>query len=124
MHWEESNMTSKELNYMLIQWVPEIAMSYEKEVEWQEGDETGSHIIFGDVLVPHIIKLVEGEEKEQLKKIFEFIEHLLSIDDEYAEEVVVLSVIESLYYRLENFSEVYLLMKEKTKSCFQSLKRG
>ena len=45
-------MTSRELNYMLIQWVPDIAESYKKEVEWQEGDETGSHIIFGDVLVP------------------------------------------------------------------------
>ena len=117
-------MTSRELNYMLIQWVPDIAESYKKEVEWQEGDETGSHIIFGDVLVPHIIKLVEDQENESLKKIFEFIEHLLLLDDEYAEEVAVLSVIESLYYRLENFSEAYLPMKEKTKMCFESLKQG
>lgn len=115
-------MTSRELNCMLIQWVPEIATIYEKEVEWQDGDETGSHIIFGDVLVPHIIKLVEDQENESLKKIFDFIEHLLSMDDEYAEEVVVLSVIESLYCRLENFSETYLPMKEKTKLCFESLK--
>lgn len=116
-------MTSRELNCMLIQWVPEIAVSYEEEVEWQEGDETGSHIVFGDVLVPHIVKLVEAEEKESLKKIFEFIEHLLSLDDEYTEEVVMFSVIESLYCRLENFSEVYLYMKEKTRMCFENIKQ-
>lgn len=113
-------MTSRELNCMLIQWVPEIAAPYEKETEWQEGDETGSHIIFGDVLVPHIIKLVEDQENESLEKIFDFIEHLLSLDDEYAEDVVVLSVIESLYYRLENFREIHLPMKEKTKLRFES----
>ncbi len=117
-------MTSRELNRMLIQWVPEIAESYKEEVEWQEGDETGSHIIFGDVLVPHIIKLVEAEEKESLKKIFEFIEHLLSLDDEYAGEVVMVSVIESLYYRLENFGAVHLYMKEKTRLCFERLKQN
>ena len=117
-------MTSRELNGMLIQWVPEISESYEKEVEWQEGDETGSHIIFGDVLVPHIIKLVDDHEYESLKKIFEFIEHLLLLNDEYAEEVAVLSVIESLYYRLENFSEVYLPVKEKTKLFFERLQQA
>ena len=117
-------MTSRELNRMLIQWIPEVAATYEKEVEWQEGDETGAHIIFGDVLVPHIIELVEEQESESLKKIFEFIEHLLSLGDEYAEEVVMLSVIESLYYRLENFSAVYLPMKEKTRLCFERLKQG
>ena len=117
-------MTSRELNYILIQWVPEISVSYEEEVEGQEGDETGSHIIFGDVLVPHIIKLVESKEKESLKKIFEFIEHLLSLDDDYVEEVVMFSVIESLYYRLEDFSEVYLRMKEKTRLCFENIKKN
>ena len=117
-------MTSRELNYMLIQWIPEIAEAYEKEIEWQEGDETGSHIIFGDVLVPYIIKLVEDQEGEALKKIFDFIENLLSLDDEYAEEVVALSVIESLYYRLENFSEVYLPVKEKTKLFFERLQQA
>ena len=117
-------MTSRELNSILIKWVPEVVASYEKEVEWQEGDETGSHIIFGDVLVPHIIELVEEKESESLKKIFEFIEHLLSLNDEYAEEVVMLSVIESLYHRLENFGEVYLPMKEKTRLCFERLKQG
>lgn len=117
-------MTSRELNCMLIQWVPEIAASYKKEVEWQDGDETGSHIIFGDVLVPHMIKLVEEQDNESLERIFDFIEHLLSLDDEYAEEVVVLSVIESLYYRVKNFRETYLPMKEKTRLCFESLKQG
>ena len=117
-------MTSRELNCMLIQWVPEIAATYEKEVEWQEGDETGAHIIFGDVLVPHIIELVEKQDRESIKKIFEFIEHVLLLEDEYAEEVVVLSVIESLYYQMEDLSAVYLHMKEKTRLCFERLKQG
>ena len=117
-------MTSRELNYMLIQRVPAIAELYKKEVEWQEGDETGSHIVFGDVLVPYIIKLVKDQDNESLEKIFDFIEHLLSLDDEYAQEVVVLSVIESTYYRMENFNEVCLPMKEKTRLCFERIKQG
>lgn len=117
-------MTSRELNCMLIQWVPAIAANYKKEVEWQEGDETGAHITFGDVLVPYIIELVEEQDRESLKKIFEFIEHLVLLDEEYAEEVVMLSVLESLYYRLESFSTVSLPMKEKTRLCFERLKQG
>ena len=50
-------MTSKELNLYLIKNLNEIENFYKEEVSWQEGDETGSHIVFGDVFVPFIINI-------------------------------------------------------------------
>ena len=47
-------MTCKELNLKLIELLPEIKKMYEEETSWQEGDNTGSHIVFSDVFFPYI----------------------------------------------------------------------
>jgi hypothetical protein len=43
-------MTSKELNLFLLRLLPEIKDSYIEEVSWQDGHDTGSHVVFEDVL--------------------------------------------------------------------------
>ena len=42
-------MTSKELNLKLIESFPEIKDVYCEETSWQDGDETGSHIVYADI---------------------------------------------------------------------------
>ena len=39
-------MTAEKLNKTLLSLLPEIKNSYIQETEWQEGDYTGSHIVF------------------------------------------------------------------------------
>ena len=36
-------MDVKQLNQLLINKFPELEREYHEEVDWQEGDETGSH---------------------------------------------------------------------------------
>lgn len=48
-------MTIKELNLFLLRLLPGIKDSYIEEVSWQDGHDTGSHVVFEDVLCPYII---------------------------------------------------------------------
>lgn len=84
-------MTSKELNLKLIEALPEIKDVYNEEISWQEGDETGSHVVYADVFVPLIKEQIEIKNKNSLTKIFEFLEKLIKSGDDYAIEVVTLS---------------------------------
>ena len=89
-------MTSKELNLKLLTLLPEIKDLYDNEVSWQEGDETGSHTVFSDVWFPYILKNLDNAAITQ--KNFETIEKLLELHDDYADEVIALSVLENLFY--------------------------
>lgn len=91
-------MTSKDLNLKLIQTIPEINDAYIKETSWQDGDDTGSHVVYSDILVPFIKEQVAQNNENLLIRVFEYIEHLLTLTDSYANEVVALSVIETLFY--------------------------
>ena len=51
-------MDIKQLNQLLISKFPELEKEYHEEVDWQEGDETGSHVVYGDVLTPYIEKII------------------------------------------------------------------
>lgn len=44
----------RQLNLLLFNSIPEIRDSYENEVGWQDGHDTGSHVVFGDVLNPYV----------------------------------------------------------------------
>ena len=87
-------MTSRELNLRLIYAFPGLEQAYHDETSWQEGDDTGSHVVYADVFVPYILKNIKDENS--LRAVFSYIEELLSEHDDYADEVVQLSVLESL----------------------------
>jgi len=98
MHWRENNMTSKELNLRLKYALPEIKELYDDETSWQDGDNTGSHIVYGDVFAPFIKEQIKFNNKIYLKQLFQFIEDLLLLNDKYTDEVISFSVIESLLF--------------------------
>ena len=91
-------MRSSELNKMLVKHLPQLYHKYIDEVSWQEGDETGSHTVFGDVLTPYLVECMLHEKKDELIKISSFLEAILSFNDHYADEVIALSVLESVAY--------------------------
>lgn len=114
-------MTSKELNLKLVRAIPGIAPSYQQEVEWQEGDETGSHVVYEDVLAPYIPQAAGAGDRDGLDEIFGFIEQLLETGDGYAEEVVALSVLEALGQEEKIRNACLPFMKTKTKKLFSEL---
>ena len=91
-------MTSKELNLKLIESFPEIKDVYFEETSWQDGDETGSHVVYADIFVPFIKAQISDRQEQTVASVFHYIEKLLELNDEYASEVIALSVLESLLF--------------------------
>lgn len=117
-------MTSGELNLKLLEYLPEIESLYNEEVSWQEGNDTGSHIVFEDVLVPYIKKCIQEKDSIKLRKCFSVIERIFSFGDEYAEEVIELSVLESILFSEADLRcEAERYMENKTSQSFAELKK-
>ncbi len=91
-------MKSDDLNKKLIEHLPKLRERYDDEVSWQEGDSTGSHIVFGDVLTPYLVECILQNDRQEIANIFNFLENLLCLNDKYVDEVISLSVIESTVY--------------------------
>jgi hypothetical protein len=83
---------------MLIMHLPQLRQKYSDEVSWQEGDDTGSHTVFGDVLTPYLIECILQNNQQEMINIFNLLESILCLNDEYADEVISLSVFESMAY--------------------------
>lgn len=113
-------MTSKELNLKLLKLLPEIEKLYKDEVSWQEGDETGSHTVFSDVLFPYILDHLE--DVETTKRVFDVIEKILELHDEYADEVIALSVLENLFYEQERIDKFEKYLGVLSKHIFSQFK--
>lgn len=83
-------------------------------MDWQEGDETGAHTVYGDVFTPYIVNCIENNNQKEIEKIFSYIEFLLSKNDSYTNEVVAFSVLESIEYLLKNNKKLQIILGEKT----------
>lgn len=101
------------LNLKLLESVPEIRDVYFEESSWQDGDETGSHVVYADVFVPFIKKQILGKNKSMLIRVFDYIEELLELNDEYADEVVTFSVLESLLFDEEIDNAYFIKFAKK-----------
>ena len=73
-------MTSKELNFKLLNLLPDLKQLYFDEVSWQEGDETGSHTVFSDVVLPNILNNIE--DRGRMENVFLAVESLFELHDE------------------------------------------
>lgn len=92
-----SRLTYSDLNQTLLAQFPELADAYAKVKEIWEGDEPGPHIVYGDVLTPYVIQLLESKSSDsQLRRIFEYLEGLLGQGDQTIKDVVGASVLERL----------------------------
>jgi hypothetical protein len=98
MHWGVNSMNSRKLNQLLIENFPNLLDKYNEEIEWQEGDETGSHTVYGDVLAPYLIECIIEHNDFEVIKILNFIERILELNDKYSDEVIAFSILERIEY--------------------------
>ena len=118
-------MTSKELNLKLIESFPEIKNTYLEETSWQDGDETGSHVVYEDIFMPFLKKQIIDNNEKMLVILFDYIEGLLELNDEYADEVVALSVIESLLFDEDIDNVIFIkYVKPKTLALIEEIIQG
>lgn len=117
-------MTSVELNQLLIKTYPELKDEYEEEVSWQEGNETGSHVVFGDVFTPYLKKCLNDKENEKVRKAFGFIEQVLGFNDKYCDEVIAFSVLEGIFDDSVSLEFATPYMGKRTKNLCEELKQS
>lgn len=117
-------MNSKQMNQRLVNSFPELETKYYEEVNWQEGDETGSHVVYGDVFAPYIEQMVIQQNNMELLNIFDFIENILAENDEYFEEVIMFSVLERLMSDKEIFNKCKLYFGKRTEVLSEKIAKG
>ena len=85
------------LNDQLIEVVPELKCAYKDELDWYGGDQIpGPHIVFADILTPHLARLARRGDETRLRPIFGYLERLARHANSDISDVVALSVIASL----------------------------
>lgn len=114
-------MNKKDYNLALIDRFPELIKAYHSEVDWQEGDETGCHVVYADVLLKYMERLTDARDMRKLGQIFDFLEELLQEKDLYFDEVVSFSILEGYADAGENPKLLMPLMGERTRSLLQEL---
>jgi hypothetical protein len=87
---------SKKYNSLLLNKFPELKEKFDEYTEWQEGIETGSLLVYEDVFVPYILECLINDKKDELIKIADFIENLITMEDEYAFNIAYIAILESL----------------------------
>ena len=114
-------MESRELNQMLISNFPNLQDKYNDEVSWQNGDSTGSHIVYGDVFTPYLVECITSKNVQEIKKAFNFLEKILSLKNKYSDEVVAFSVVESIVYLLEKDDYLKSFLGDMTNVIFKEI---
>lgn len=114
-------MKSRELNKKLLELIPEIKPLYEEETSWQEGDDTGSHVVFSDVLFPYLIDNLKKNNEATIHICFKAIEEILNLKDDYADEVIVISILENLSYEEFEFDKMISYMQKNTKKLYEEV---
>lgn len=89
----------RRINAALIEALPELRERYEEEVAaW--GEEMGPHVIYGDLLNPYLGQLLdfanEQRTRENLRRVFDFLEDLLGNADPDFADVARTAIAEDL----------------------------
>jgi len=112
-------MTSKELNEILLLKFPELKDKFDEETSWQDGIDTGCFITFEDVFMPYVKEVVRQSDINKINKVFEFIEYLSLIKDDYVENIVCVAILENIASFLDK--EKYIKnFKDNTKKIFDN----
>jgi len=120
----------KEVRYedmtdLLVTRAPELREEIEEVRRWWEPDVPGQHIIYGDVLNPYLKNLLQtGANDERLRELFMLLEELAHNPDEHVQEVVVVTVLESLLGHPALFARAREFMAPTTLAMSYELERG
>jgi len=114
-------MDSIELNRLLVESLPELRQQHLDEVSWQDGDSTGSHVVYGDVFTPTLLECLSTPHGPELARMLSFVESVLEKEDEYAENVIAVSVLESVAFRFNQDPSLAQHLGSKSKRLLNEL---
>lgn len=91
-----NELTYNQLPEALLRVVTSLRAAWEEERQQWLPDEPGPHIVFGDLLAPHLSDLLRRQDETEARRIFSFLEELATADLQSIRDVVAASVLESL----------------------------
>ena len=108
--------------------IPEIEVEYiEKKEEYSIDEETGVHIIFGFIIMPYVIRLINNKGSNDdilLHEIFTFFEQMATQGDTKVKEVLDFTIIEDILEAGEQVIEgAYKYMQVVTCMHFEDVRR-
>lgn len=118
-------MEYSNLSIELISHVPELRSNYEQELELWDGKDPGAHNIFGDVLNPFLLKLLdENNNKQLLSRIFAFLEKMAISQNKLVQEVLACTVLERIGDDKIILEKAEQFMGEATKKICIEINKG
>ncbi|PQP80459.1 hypothetical protein C0Q44_27135 [Paenibacillus sp. PCH8] len=103
----------------LLTAVPQIRPYYEEEIEWLEEDLP--HVIFGMVVTPFLIKYTN--EQKDISNLYDFLEDM-ALSEEKVQEVLVVSVLESLITEREIIETAKSYMGDLTRKICETTQKA
>ena len=104
-------MTNKYLNEELLKFQPALSDEFRRSTDWDEGICTSAHITYGQLLVHYIIEVIENNDTDEAKRIFEFINKLFELNSDFVDDILIMSVL--LYFKLYIDISVYFAPHHK-----------
>jgi len=89
-------VTSKKLQEELLRVIPELGSAYRAEREWWRDELPPTHVIFGDLFAPYLLKLLDDQKDAGLVRAFGLLERMVLEGDEQVREMVITEVFERL----------------------------
>lgn len=110
-------LTYSTLADRLLEVVPELRDAYNETLEWWAPDKPGPHIVYGDLLNPYLVNLLEGHgDPDALRRIFGLLEEIIGDPNEPIRSVAAASVLEYLWSEKRWREEAWNWMGPKTRS--------
>lgn len=118
-------MNYNNLVFTMLGELPELRPAYEEEMQWL--DEELPHVIFSMVLNPYLFDLlgsIDDVPKSILTRIFSFLEVMANSNDKKIEEVLVVTVLESLAMERAIIPEAKKLMGPNALVFLENMERS
>lgn len=105
-------MIYNDLVHTMLEKIPELRLAYEEEMQWLEEEQP--HVIFSMVLNPYLFEMlrsvVDTAGNAVLVRIFTFLEEMANSNVEAIQEVLVVTVLESLVLERDIVTKARALM--------------
>lgn len=114
-------MTKTRINEQLIKMIPELKDEFNSYCSDLDGINTGSTIVMEDIFMPFFLKAINRNDNILIKKAEFFIDWFSNYyDDEYAGEVLFISIYENIH-SLPNEKEIVNILPLNAKQQYEKI---
>lgn len=101
---------------------PNLKHKFQSNIDYYlDGEKYFEQVVFGDLLNPYVIELINKNDINELNKIFDFFESMATSNESYVVKILYDNVFKIMYEDENSLMKVKLFMREETKKLFVSI---